>query len=271
MPQPAEDGWLPLYRAVLEVGLGVRTTNPEAGFGFVDVYEWLHSFWPELLENHQASVSDEGQFTFALILNNSSFYLYASQARIAVDVINPPQRISYNAWNMHKRLSRSEFENLSEREREIMVVLGKALWETALVGFEEDVKAGSLHILGRVGSPLADFQRIPSDVWDYLKVVDWSRGTSETTLGEHIYSLHASRVPNCDRLGVAGPIAAGRHRRPARGAAREAIAALFPNGVPGPTSLENKRLIGMIEDWCASNGRLKPSADTILRAAGRRD
>jgi hypothetical protein len=55
--------------------------------------------------------------------------------------------------------------------------------------------------------------------------------------------------------------------QPARKLAKNAIAALYPNGVPDIES--NKRLYKAVGDWCQQKG-WNISDDTILRAAGRR-
>jgi hypothetical protein len=56
--------------------------------------------------------------------------------------------------------------------------------------------------------------------------------------------------------------------QPGRKLAKDAIAALYPNGVPD--SVSNKLLYKAVGDKCQQKGRPDISKDTILRAAGRR-
>jgi hypothetical protein len=57
---------------------------------------------------------------------------------------------------------------------------------------------------------------------------------------------------------------------PARVAARRAIDALYPNGVPDQANISNARLCRATGEWLKRNGYANISDDTILRAAGRR-
>jgi hypothetical protein len=60
-----------------------------------------------------------------------------------------------------------------------------------------------------------------------------------------------------------------------RDLARQALEALFPNGVPEKTDLSNGQLCTMVSKWIGKNAAKKSlqkreiSDDTILRAAGR--
>jgi hypothetical protein len=56
--------------------------------------------------------------------------------------------------------------------------------------------------------------------------------------------------------------------QPERNRAKSAVAALYPDGVPGTVS--DVRLCKAVKDWCQKNGQPDISEDTILRAAGRR-
>ena len=53
-----------------------------------------------------------------------------------------------------------------------------------------------------------------------------------------------------------------------RDQAREAVKALWPDGVPN--NLLNKQIEKEIGDWLKAKGQLEISRDTILRAAGRK-
>ena len=63
---------------------------------------------------------------------------------------------------------------------------------------------------------------------------------------------------------------------PKRSRADLAVKALWPNGVPKPEDLPNKRLVAQMEDWiavyCKRNNlhRFDISAEVLLRAAGRK-
>jgi hypothetical protein len=57
--------------------------------------------------------------------------------------------------------------------------------------------------------------------------------------------------------------------QPERDRAKDALAALYPKGVPDQGTLSNVRLHKAVGDWCQQNGRPEISKDTILRAAGR--
>ena len=58
--------------------------------------------------------------------------------------------------------------------------------------------------------------------------------------------------------------------QPQRERANDALAALYPKGVPDQGTLSNARLYKAVGDWCQQNGWPDISKDTILRAAGRR-
>ncbi|UWU90607.1 hypothetical protein [Bradyrhizobium sp. CB1015] len=59
--------------------------------------------------------------------------------------------------------------------------------------------------------------------------------------------------------------------RPHREAADRAIIALWPDGVPSPLLLPNKRLVDRVGQWLKEqNIKIAISSDTILRAAGSR-
>jgi hypothetical protein len=59
--------------------------------------------------------------------------------------------------------------------------------------------------------------------------------------------------------------------RPKRGPAQDAIAALWPDGVPSQSKLPNKKLCAHVKDWLGAHDHPSSiSDDTILRAAGRK-
>ena len=63
---------------------------------------------------------------------------------------------------------------------------------------------------------------------------------------------------------------AGSRSRPARERVLQAIAELYPQGVPTQAAVPNASLCRRVARWVRERGLLVVSEDTILRAAGRR-
>lgn len=64
--------------------------------------------------------------------------------------------------------------------------------------------------------------------------------------------------------------AAREHTSPAVDRATIAVKALYPDGVPPQAICTNKALVADVGDYLAQKGLEQASADSILRAAGRR-
>jgi hypothetical protein len=62
----------------------------------------------------------------------------------------------------------------------------------------------------------------------------------------------------------------GSRSRPARERVLQAIAELYPQGVPTQAAVPNAPLCRRVARWLRERGQLVVSEDTILRAAGRR-
>jgi hypothetical protein len=150
-------------------------------------------------------------------------------------------------------------------------------WQRSLETFRGALEAGQWTVLGRPRSPCADLKRVPFEIWKNADVLDWERGIARLASGDLIYGLRAAAAVSSASFGLLESGPPSRTRKPTsaynsakRQAALEALNALYPAGVPASSSLPNKLLIGAVEDWCRNEGRLVLSADTILRAAGRR-
>jgi hypothetical protein len=66
------------------------------------------------------------------------------------------------------------------------------------------------------------------------------------------------------------PRARKPRERPLRERASKALAERFPNGVPDPITVSNAELISAVKPLIKKSGQQVVSAETILRAAGRR-
>jgi hypothetical protein len=111
-----------------------------------------------------------------------------------------------------------------------------------------------------------DLYALPPDL--ELSVEDAKRIWMEVALPESLTRTLDAGNANAQPDG--GPPERKRRSRSQhdRDRAKSALAALYPDGVPG--SVSDALLYKAVGDWCHQNTGLSISKDTILRAAGRR-
>jgi hypothetical protein len=59
-----------------------------------------------------------------------------------------------------------------------------------LPAFDCAVEAGRVRLYARVPSPRDDFERLPSDIWPQLEIVDWEHGVARDIQGTLYSSIH---------------------------------------------------------------------------------
>lgn len=128
-----------------------------------------------------------------------------------------------------------------------------------LRAFDRAVKAGRVQLFARAPSPRDDFQRLPSDIWPQLEVVDWEHGVARDVQGTLYSSIHvadtaATRVEASSDSSKDAP---ARHRR-----IRKARDELWPSG-DLPTGKDRDRAISK---WFSEKGEKPPHPKTIYRA-----
>lgn len=132
--------------------------------------------------------------------------------------------------------------------------------------FDRAVKAGRVKLYARAPSPRDDFQRLPSDIWPLLEIVDWEHGVARDIQGTLYNSIH---VADC-----ASPITATQVECSSRSSEddvstplqqqiREAAKELWPNG-DRPARTKD-RDVAIIE-WFKSKKQTAPSDRSIRRA-----
>lgn len=165
------------------------------------------------------------------------------------------QEWSFNPWEG----DRPDFEPVLEGTIHTLRIKANEAWRSASDTLDAAVADGRIVISARVGSPMNEPQNIPFSAWTFVKVNDWSACTGD---GEGVGDLYDLR--ETPPVGAAKP-KGGKLLK----AAEDAIAVLYPNGVPD--HLGNDEVRGAINAHLKTHDpKLQVSLDTAKRAAGRR-
>lgn len=274
MPNPPPTHWIQLYRAVLALGCGLEPYVPCSEFDAAQLYGSLRNISPGLLQKRGEWRALQEELGLEIFFDNAKFQMAIADPEFSVEVFEPTRRLSARPWDFSTELELIELLGVKPDVRHEILVLSEEILERAAARFDQMLWDDEWKLMARLGSPLArDFERIPFDVWQHLTVEDWELGVAVSPTGERVYSLYAAPSDSLGKIDLeAIGLASTRQRRtlPRRQSAIEAIAELWPGGVPGISEEPNKHLVAEVEDWCRRNHRVKPGADTILRAAGRR-
>lgn len=154
---------------------------------------------------------------------------------------------------------RPDFEPVLEVTIHTLRTKAREAWRSASDALDAAVADGRAVISARAGSPLNEPQSIPSSAWALVEVDDWKACTGS---GEGIGELYdLGEVSSAEATKLKG----GRMLN----AAKEAVAVLYPNGVP--QHLGNDEVRGAINAHLKKHDpKLEVSLDTAKRAAGRR-
>jgi hypothetical protein len=155
---------------------------------------------------------------------------------------------------------RPDFEPVLEVTLHTLRVKARDAWRSASAALDDAVADGRVVIAGRIGSPVSDLQTILPSAWSFVEVDDWSANTG---IGEGIGELYDLREA---QVAVEVAKSSGGILRKV---AEEAVAAIYPNGVP--SHVTNDQLRGSIDGYLKQQGiDREVSLDTAKRAAKRR-
>ena len=141
------------------------------------------------------------------------------------------------------------------------------VWQdTMLHCFDQAVSAKKLTLYARIESAPELYQRIPSESWPILKVVNWQHGAAVAPGGTGYLSIHV--CPS-----AAEELSAPAHdssARPERERATIALDALYKGKIPNESELPNKHLLDAVNKHLKNQNKLEVKLDSVMRAAGRR-
>ncbi|KWV45893.1 hypothetical protein AS156_23050 [Bradyrhizobium macuxiense] len=135
-----------------------------------------------------------------------------------------------------------------------------------LPAFDRAVDAGRVTLYARVPSPRDDFQRLPTDIWSQLEIVDWELGVARDIQGTLYSSIHVADA--------ASPITATQVGRSSKNPKddepsalhqqiREAVEEIrLSGGVPARV----KERDAAIAAWFRGKNQTPPSERSIRRA-----
>ncbi|WP_454619042.1 hypothetical protein [Bradyrhizobium cenepequi] len=135
-----------------------------------------------------------------------------------------------------------------------------------LPAFNRAVKAGRVQLFARAPSLLAGFQRLPSDIWLQLEILDWEHGIACDIHGEIYSSIHVADS--------ASPITVGQAERSSQSSKddawtalhrriREAVTELWPSGDMPARAKDRDEAI---RDWFSHKNETPPHDRSIRRA-----
>jgi hypothetical protein len=155
---------------------------------------------------------------------------------------------------------RPNFEPVLEVTIQTLRIKAKEAWRSASDALDAAVADGRVVIAARIGSPLNDPQSLPASAWAFVEVGDWAACTGNGNGIGELYDLREAQA-----AAVVAKSKGGRLLK----VAEEAVAALYPNGVP--SHVTNDQLRGSIDVYLNQHGIDRVvSLDTAKRAAGRR-
>lgn len=270
--------WLPLAQAVFKFGIEAVPVSDNGGCPVPPAFTMteLAALLQEKTGADRVEIDPEAStFEFGFALSSGSWWatngppwtLLKAGSGQAEDV---DPHIEAEALFSKGRLVR-----LSDEEAASTVKRAKSIREaTALVwhqfmsrAFDRAIAAKRVVLYARVGSTGSAFDQLPADVWPNLKVVDWQNAVAVAPDGLVYWSIHAAKGPATASAETAQSAA---RRRPKREAARKAIEALYPEGVPDQATEVNATLCRRVGAWLKDHEMSDANDDTILRAAGRR-
>jgi hypothetical protein len=180
----AAPNWLPLRRAVFEVGL----ENTHEDLNPITILK-------EKTGAERAEIDltgPEPTFDFVWI---DGHRLGGSPWAILAEPIADPVRPGEVPANMKAATAREKA--VSAARCQAVRAATSLVWNQFLVrGFDGAISTGAVVLYGRPKTVTADFVQVPADVWTMLEVADWENGIAVAPDGTAYFSIHAVVAPD---------------------------------------------------------------------------